>query len=441
MTTAEKEDARLALLGKFYDLADAPICAELTPRGSARLALQYVGQIDVTTGPVSMIGRRPVAEVTITPIGRNLPYYSVHVGLLSHSAKEQAWRACARRRDDIPATVWQDIIEDACGRARADYRRQGKIQSLGGTVPDLTGKAWTLRPLLEAGQPTTIYAQGGAGKSYLTLMLCAMVDTGASIAGMTASQGRALYLDWEADSATVNRRAWALGRGQPEIPDTWRIDHQRQHAPFTEFADDLAQVVTNAGYSLVVIDSVARALGGTANDDDVVNAFHRALDRVPCAKLLIDHMTKGFDSKERGAFGSGFKRNNVRSQWELEGTPESEVKTLRHTKFNNTASQPTFALRFDIESDDYGFVTSARWSLADLQKVPDELAVNLSVRKRIEALLLANAGALGRPKIHEAGTLAGVKAKTINRAINRPPFFTLPDGRIGLGDKGDKGDN
>ena len=49
------------------------------------------------------------------------------------------------------------------------------------------------------------------------------------------------------------------------------------------------------------------ALGGDAANDEKVLAFMAAVRTLQTTVLLIDHMTKGADSEDRGAFGSGYK--------------------------------------------------------------------------------------------------------------------------------------
>ena len=79
-------------------------------------------------------------------------------------------------------------------------------------------------------------------------------------------------------------------------------------SPLVDWIDTLADHVAGEQFDLVVIDSVGMALGGDAGSDEKVLAFMTALRTLQTTVLLIDHMTKGADSEDRGAFGSAYKK-------------------------------------------------------------------------------------------------------------------------------------
>ena len=77
------------------------------------------------------------------------------------------------------------------------------------------------------------------------------------------------------------------------------------------------------------------ALGGDAGSDEKVLAFMAALRTLQTTVLLIDHMTKGADSEDRGAFGSAYKKNQGRSMWEMRQAADGELTMgLYHRKTN-----------------------------------------------------------------------------------------------------------
>ena len=97
------------------------------------------------------------------------------------------------------------------------------------------------------------------------------------------------------------------------------------------------------------------ALGGDAGNDEKVLTFFTALRQIEATILLVDHMTKGPDSEERGAFGSIYKRNQARSYWEMRQAADGEMTMgLYHRKTNLGRLSPPVGLSLEIvEDDDY----------------------------------------------------------------------------------------
>ena len=58
---------------------------------------------------------------------------------------------------------------------------------------------YLVKPILEAGTTTLLFADGGSGKSWLATAISTMVATGRPMGGLIAGQGpmNVAYLDWE----------------------------------------------------------------------------------------------------------------------------------------------------------------------------------------------------------------------------------------------------
>ena len=130
------------------------------------------------------------------------------------------------------------------------------------------------------------------------------------------------------------------------------------------------------------------ALGGDAGNDEKVLAFMTAIRQLETTVLLIDHMTKGADSQERGAFGSSYKRNQARSYWEMRQAADGEMTMgLYHRKTNLGRLGPPVGLSLEIiENDDYS-IRSASFSRCDVADLPDDLASGMTMPQRITATL------------------------------------------------------
>ena len=54
--------------------------------------------------------------------------------------------------------------------------------------------------------------------------ICApWLTTGITLNGLNADVGNSLYVDWETDRDTLEGRAWAIKRGEPQIADGWGL--------------------------------------------------------------------------------------------------------------------------------------------------------------------------------------------------------------------------
>ena len=384
----------------------------------SQLLLTYSPGINVEVGRVTRdFSKSPQAEVVID-VDKNLAperpsrIFRGRLGLLSRSGIKACVDTCTRR---VPGYAWDDVIDDVCDKALNNQRTRLKPKIVGLQEPIRKRPVYQVWPLLPSRQMTIIYGQGGIGKSWLALYLCALVDHGLTLNGLKADAGNSLYVDWETDRDTLEARAWAIKRGEPEIDDGWGLRYQSAQGPLVDWIDDLANHVAREEFDLVVIDSVGMALGGDAGNDEKVLTFFTALRQIEATILLVDHMTKGPDSQERGAFGSIYKRNQARSYWEMRQAADGEMTMgLYHRKTNLGHLSPPVGLSLEIvENDDYT-IQSARFSRCDVTDDP-ELAKGISAPLRIMAAL--KQGAMGLESICEA--LQDIPRQTIEPALSR----------------------
>ena len=364
------------------------------PKG-AKLFLRYDLGINVEIGRVTRdFSKSPLAEVVIDVDKRLSPerpgrVFRGRLGLLSRSGIKGCVDTCKRR---VPDTPWDDVIDDVCDKALNNQRTRLKPQIVGLQEPKLERPVYQVWPLLPSRQPTFIYGQGGIGKSWLALYLCALVDNGLTKNGFNADVGNSLYVDWETDKATAEGRAWAIKRGDPDIHEGWGLRYFAAQSPLVDWIDTLADHVAAEKFDLVVIDSVGMALGGDAGNDEKVLVFMTALRTLQTTVLLIDHMTKGADSEDRGAFGSAYKKNQGRSMWEMRQAADGELTMgLYHRKTNLGRLGPPVGLSLEIIEDDDYTIQSASFSRCGVADLPDDLASGMTLPQRINAALTTGA--------------------------------------------------
>ena len=165
------------------------------------------------------------------------------------------------------------------------------------------------------------------------------------------------------------------------------LQYKREEKPLLEAAEDLREDVEQGAFDLVIVDSFGLASGGDQNDAQTVLGVFNAIRRLNCTVLIIDHLGKGPDARERGAFGSSYKRHAARSMWELVQGDIDLQFGLFHRKANRGRLASPIGLRLDItENDNYEYL-SAAFSPCDVGDIPDQkntVSVPLQILQAIQ---------------------------------------------------------
>lgn len=130
------------------------------------------------------------------------------------------------------------------------------------------------------------------GKSWAALQIAVAVGTGGVVFGERVEQGKVLYLALEDNPRRIKGRLQAqrATAGGVQFEFEWKSLAKEGMA-------DLIQAIDEGGYSLVIIDTITRALGGADQMDQaemnlILGTLQRiALDR-RIAIVLVDHHRK-----------------------------------------------------------------------------------------------------------------------------------------------------
>jgi RecA-family ATPase len=237
--------------------------------------------------------------------------------------------------------------------------------ALAGTAPE--PPEWLVQGWMPRRTTTLLAANGGVGKSNLSLQLAACLGLGRPFMSIDpVAPCRVLVLSAEDEARTVHFRlaniAGDLGVELAELEGrvyAYDLTQQdcvlwRDGAP-TARMQWLADTVARHEAAVVIIDNASDVFSANENDRAEVRGFMRSLNAIAHASgagvLLLAHVDKasvrmGAGSDTNSTFsGSTAWNNSARSRWAM--TREEDAVTLRHEKCNFGALQPPIRLEFD----------------------------------------------------------------------------------------------
>ena len=228
---------------------------------------------------------------------------------------------------------------------------------------------WRLDGWLPERTVTLLSANGGVGKSNLSLQLGVSLVAGQQFLGLEAKPSRVLVISAEDETRTVHFRVSNICKDQgvemSQLKDLSVYDLTQQdcvlwrdgHA--TERMQWLADKVVKHKADVVIIDNASDVFLANENDRAEVRGFMRCLNMIAsatgCAVLLLAHVDKasvrttaGSDSNTTFS-GSTAWNNSARSRWAMVRTTDREI-LLKHEKCNLGPLQEELRLEFDAAS-------------------------------------------------------------------------------------------
>jgi hypothetical protein len=406
-----------ARLGLGYSMTLPDIATELTIRYLRRSRGETHGELTVTCG----------LPFTKSSDGH---LHQANVNVSGSDARKRLATVLKERANLGDQIDWNDVLEDFCRRVLAGEREGEPITKVGALPVSLGGETYRLDPILPLGEVTILYGAGGVGKSTLGAAITVSVQTGVSIIdGWIPRRAPALYLDWEAGPASLNKRVRGVAVGA-HIPGVVTIDYRncRRSGPLHTFAESLATEIDREGYGLVVVDSVGMASGigsegGDANESAL--RLFTAIGYLRTTVLCIDHVAKADTADERGKstpYGSVYKTNLARATWEVRLTDNQRGSFigLYNTKNNDAAKAAPMSLQ--VLHDDDGAIRYER-----LAALPVELTRHLSQRDQIVAALRQ----MGHLSTEDIAIETGLADNKVRAVLSRHSdvFSKLPSGK------------
>jgi len=292
------------------------------------------------------------------------------------------------------------------------------------------------RGWLPARTTTLLSANGGVGKSNLSLQLAAALALGGTFLGEPLEALRVLVVSAEDEQRTVHFRlsniVQDLGAGLADLQDRLYVYDLTQSdsvlwrdGQATPRMQWLADTVDRHQADVVIVDNASDVFSANENDRSEVRGFMRALNSIAmhsgAAVLLLAHVDKasvrgGVSADTNTTFsGSTAWNNSARSRWAM--TRDEDAVTLRHEKCNHGPMQAEIKLEFDASAKvfrRFGQVPSAAFARNVMRQ-----------SKRVEILRVIHAAEQrGVPlSPHETARGAGDSFKAQKTIGNRREFF------------------
>ena len=312
--------------------------------------------------------------------------------------------------------AWPSIFDAVCQRTLEDYRSGNPWVRVADMEAPSDVPEYLIPDILERGETTVFFADGGVGKSLLAQALAVQIARLVPVA----------YLDWETSKESFWRRINGLANGMNiAIPED--IHYRAMSGKVAANTADVQAFIEANKIGLVIIDSAAYAAGESEASQPVTEMFD-AIRTWQTTALVIAHVPKAGDSDR--PFGSVFMRNGPRSVFKITSdTDHSDnwrIVTLRNVKTNNSAPIGNKAWRFTFR--DEGRTIEIERTDANLI---DELADSRPLPVKVREVLAEN-GAMFVAEIAEAleGAKAGSIQKVLKRGENREFVIVQQEGKL-----------
>ena len=233
-------------------------------------------------------------------------------------------------------------------------------------------RRWIINEWIPYHHVTSLYGDGGTGKSQLTQMLLTACSIGGMWLGMRADHVKTLGIFCEDTKDELHRRQDAINKNYG--CDLCDLGNMRLHCGvgknnilmnfdsgaqgyLTELYYKIERQALNFGAQFIVVDTAADTFGGYENSRNEVRQFINALNglaiTIDGAVMVCVHPSASGMNSGRGDGGNTAWHNSVRSrlylkhQQEEEGQDNTDLRVLTRKKSNYARAGDEIKLQFD----------------------------------------------------------------------------------------------
>ena len=230
---------------------------------------------------------------------------------------------------------WGDIFNQLCLIVVEQARMGEPVQELW-TSADVAPPEFLLKPILYKGLPTIIFGEKAVCKSTLALAAyaCLILPWHDNPLGWVAPPRPivSLLADYEVDADVAHPSAKKLQEGMGLSP--FPLFYRRCALPLADDIEQLQNHMANIGAEVIIVDSLAPAVGGDLKDAGQAVRFTSALRQLKCAALIIGQTSKSSEEKKKSVFGSTMFEYFARNIFELRKVQEEDEESFDIALFN-----------------------------------------------------------------------------------------------------------
>jgi 5S rRNA maturation endonuclease (ribonuclease M5)/KaiC/GvpD/RAD55 family RecA-like ATPase len=266
---------------------------------------------------------------------------------------------------------------------------------------------WLVEPLLPRERQVALFAPAKTGKSLLALAAALAVATGQDAfgTGRAAEPMPVLYIDLEMSASDVRERLEDMGHG-PSSDLSHLVYILGAAVPPLDTPEGgawLAQAIEEVHPALVVLDTMAGAVGGAEDSADTYRAFAlfsgRVLRNAGVSVLRLDHAGKDVSREQRG---SSAKAADVDAVIRLGASSSTQV--VLETTRSRVPWMP-HRTSLVVEADPLRYTLAANvWpaGTTEVALLLDSLDVPLDARRRDAVAALRRSGQRARQAVVDA---------------------------------------
>lgn len=367
-----KEKPFVPIVGETRDIPDAYAAKALdgevqkvltAPRGTRNDTLNQaafaLGQL-VASGALD----RATVEADLYNAGRSVGQGHDEARSTIRSGLNQGMRSPRQLPEREPEVQHAArAAEKPAGEARPPFGASAFRASQVADI-DVPEQEWVVDDLIPMGAVTTLFGDGGVGKSLAVQTIASHIAAGEPFADRPVKKLRVAAIMCEDDDAELNRRQRRINArffAEEEVEDfiilsrvgednvLGSIENNRW-APSVLYAE-IEEWVEREAISVLIIDNIMQVFGGDINDNQAVtwfvNSLTRLARRMNGAVILLGHIAKAESSRFSGSMAWN---NSVRARLNLSkaeaeaGKPERRVLTVDKSNYGKAGITIELAL-------------------------------------------------------------------------------------------------
>lgn len=215
--------------------------------------------------------------------------------------------------NDLHCLQGLDAVKEQIERVAGPVRDKLAFEFTRADALTLSEIKWVVDDYIESDSLAQVFGDPGGGKSFVSIDLACCVATGKDWHGHQVQQGAVFYIAGEGHNGLARRfKGWELGNGATlDGAPLFKSHRAAQLYDATEaalVADSIKTLSAECGHipSMIVIDTLARNMGGDENSTQDMNSFIQHLDTYlrqdyKCCVLVVHHSGAMDKDRSRGS--------------------------------------------------------------------------------------------------------------------------------------------